>query len=78
MLVLISLTLFPSINIHASCFIGSNAINIEEMSSFIEANPSSSFDQGKHSASSLYRVFALKFLDYVHDCALKCMSSMKP
>jgi hypothetical protein len=64
------LPLLPSVNIHASCRIGSNAVNLEETPSFTEANPSSSFDQGKHHASSFYRVFALKYLHYVHDCAL--------
>jgi hypothetical protein len=77
-LVLTSLTLSSFTNVHVSCRIGSNAVDLEDMPSFIEANPSSSFDEGKHRASSFDRSFALKYLLYVHDCALMYRSSMKP
>jgi hypothetical protein len=35
-------------------------------------------EQGKHRASFLYRVFRYKIFIYVHDCALKYRSSIKP
>jgi hypothetical protein len=72
------LPLLPSVNIHASCCMGSNVVNSEDMPSFTKANPSSSFDQGKHRASSFIRVLLLEALLYVHDYALKCRSLMKP
>jgi hypothetical protein len=71
------LTLLPSFNIHALCRIGSSAVNSEETSNFTEANCSFSFDQDKHRASSFYKAFALKYLLYGHDYALKCRSLME-
>jgi hypothetical protein len=49
----------PSVKIHASCRIGSNAISSEGTASFAEANLSSSLDQdqGKHLAFPFNRFF---------------------
>jgi hypothetical protein len=66
------------VNTLASYHIGSNIVELEGMPSFTEANLSPSFNQGKHRAYSLYRVFALQYLHYVNDCALKYRNSMEP
>jgi hypothetical protein len=42
-------------NTHASYCIGSNTAGLENVPSFNEANLSSSLDQGKHLAFTLYR-----------------------
>jgi hypothetical protein len=76
-LVLTSLTLSYFINIHASCRIGYNAVDLEVTPSFIKANLSSSFDQGKHQAYPSLGLSLLKLLLYGFDCPLKCRSSMK-
>jgi hypothetical protein len=70
--------LLPFANTHASYRIGSDPIGLENTPSFVEANLPLSLDQGKHHASSMYRVFALKYLIYVNDCALKYRCLMKP
>jgi hypothetical protein len=54
------LPLLSSINIHASCRIGSNALKSEEMPNFTKANPSSSFDQGKHQEFPFIRAFSFE------------------
>jgi hypothetical protein len=71
----------PSVKIHASCRIGSNAISSEGMPSFAEANlsPSLDQDQGKHLAFPFNSFFLLwNTLCYIHDCALTCRSLLKP
>jgi hypothetical protein len=65
------------VNTLASYCIGSNTIDLEGTPSFVEANLSPSFGQGKHQASSFYRTFAFKYLLYVLGCALKCRSLLK-
>jgi hypothetical protein len=45
----------PFANTHASYCIGSNTAILENVSSLDEANLSSSLDQGKHLAFTLYR-----------------------
>jgi hypothetical protein len=72
MLILISLTLLSSLNIHASCRISSSVIDSEDTPSFAKSNLSSSFDQGKHQAYPSLRLLLLKVLLYVLDCALNC------
>jgi hypothetical protein len=44
----------PFANIHASYHIGSDIAGLENAPSFYEANLSSSLDQGKHLAYTLY------------------------
>jgi hypothetical protein len=78
MLVPTLLTLLCFVNVHASCRIGSNAVDLEDTPSFAEANLSSSFDQGKHQAYLSLGLSLSKPLLYIIDCALKCRSSMKP
>jgi hypothetical protein len=51
----------PFANTHASYHIGSDTAGLENAASFDEANCSSSLDQGKHLAFTLYR-----FLLYNH------------
>jgi hypothetical protein len=64
--------------LHASYCIGSDPVGLERTPSFVEANLPLSLDQGKHRASFLYRVFALQYLHYIHDCVLTYRSSMEP
>jgi hypothetical protein len=45
----------PFTNTHASYRICSNTVGLENALRFIEANRSSSLDQGKHLAFTLYR-----------------------
>jgi hypothetical protein len=45
----------PFANTHASYRIGSDTVGLENAPSFDEANLSSSLDQGKHRAYTLYR-----------------------
>jgi hypothetical protein len=50
------LTFASFVNIHASCRIGPNAIDLEGTPSFTEAN-FPPLNQGKHQESSFYRTF---------------------
>jgi hypothetical protein len=51
------ITFASFVNLHASYLIGSNIVNLEGTPSFAEANSFPSFNQGKHQASSFYRIF---------------------
>jgi hypothetical protein len=69
------LTFASFINVHASYRIGPNAVDLEGMPSFTEANSFPSFRSTKHHPS--IGLFALKYLLYILDCALKYKSLMK-